>query len=96
MDIDIDRTVILLGPNDTYQNRGCEAIIRETVKILRKYLMTRHCLAPNEDEYAQSVSHKLIEVYDKAGTILNNLKDVIPKNHERAYSKGKIVSKGCI
>lgn len=36
-EMDSDRSMIILGPNRSYQNRGCEAIVRGTTKILRKY-----------------------------------------------------------
>lgn len=32
-----DRPIFILGGNGPYENRGCEAIVRGTVKILRKY-----------------------------------------------------------
>ena len=35
--MDKDRPLFILAGNGPYENRGCEAIVRGTVKILRNY-----------------------------------------------------------
>jgi polysaccharide pyruvyl transferase WcaK-like protein len=68
--MDDERPLFILAGNGPYENRGCEAIVRGTVKILREYYHNpeficvsnfqniEQYLKQSENEFDQSIKHK--------------------------------------
>jgi len=54
--------LFILAGNGPYENRGCEAIVRGTMEILREYFQDPRCVClshfQNEDQFIKQVEHE--------------------------------------
>lgn len=61
-----ERSTFILAGNGPYENKGCEAILRGTVKILRYYYKDPSFLCVNHFQNHEQFEKQWIDEYDKA------------------------------